>query len=65
MHGVTLPTVKELLEHKTMAMTLRYAHLSSGYKHRAVRTPEQVCGESPSNLPNSADDPTSLASVTS
>ncbi len=37
MVGVDLPTVKELLGHKEIAMTLRYAHLSSDHKQTAVK----------------------------
>jgi len=36
MAGVDLPTVQALLGHKGMAMTLRYTHLSSDHKQRAV-----------------------------
>ena len=36
MSGVELVTVKELLGHKTINMTLRYAHLSPSHKRAAV-----------------------------
>jgi integrase len=37
MAGVDLPTVKELLGHKDISMTMRYAHLSSDHKQAAVK----------------------------
>ncbi|MGD0274706.1 MAG: site-specific integrase [Syntrophales bacterium] len=36
MSGVDLTTIKELLGHKTLTMTLRYAHLAPSHKVRAV-----------------------------
>ncbi len=36
MSGIDLNTVKELLGHKTIDMTLRYSHLSQDHKSRAV-----------------------------
>lgn len=36
MAGVDLTTVKDLLGHKTLTMTLRYAHLSPGHRINAV-----------------------------
>jgi integrase len=36
MAGVDLPTVKELLGHKTLIMTLRYTHLAPSHKVRTV-----------------------------
>ena len=64
MRGVDLPTVKELLGHKTIAMTLRYTHPSSDHKQRAVSMLEQVSEQSPSNFHNSAYQPSHLAVVT-
>jgi integrase len=48
MAGVDLPTVKELMGHKHIAMTLRYVHLSSDHKQRAVDTLEQYAQQVPS-----------------
>jgi integrase len=42
MAGVDLPTVKELMGHKNITMTLRYAHLSSDHKQAAVKKLEKV-----------------------
>lgn len=39
--GVDLTTVKELIGHQTIALTLRYARLSTGHKQRAVSTLER------------------------
>ncbi|HSA79102.1 MAG TPA: tyrosine-type recombinase/integrase [Nitrospirota bacterium] len=36
MKGVDLTTVKELLGHKDIKMTLRYAHLAHAHKRNAV-----------------------------
>jgi len=36
MNGVDLKTVQELMGHKTIDMTLRYAHLSPDHKRKAV-----------------------------
>ena len=36
MAGVDLRTVQELMGHKTMAMTLRYSHLSADHQREAI-----------------------------
>jgi integrase len=41
MSGVNLPTVKELMGHKSITMTLRYTDLSSDHKYSAVHTRER------------------------
>ena len=40
MKGVDLRTVQELLGHKSIEMTVRYAHLSPNHKQAAV---ERLC----------------------
>ncbi|MBI5588739.1 MAG: tyrosine-type recombinase/integrase, partial [Deltaproteobacteria bacterium] len=40
MAGVDIVTVKEILGHKTMTMTLRYAHLAPSHKKKAVEALE-------------------------
>ncbi len=54
MAGVDLPTVKRLMGHKDISMTLRYAHLSDDHMQRAVdflvppfSTPCPESGEKP------------------
>ncbi len=44
MGGVDITTVKELLGHKTLTMTLRYAHLAPSHKVNAVRVLEEELG---------------------
>jgi len=48
MAGVDLPTVQELMGHKTIGMTLRYTHLSSGHKQHAVIALDQFEEKVPS-----------------
>ena len=36
MQGVDIPTFKDLMGHKTLEMTMRYAHLSPSHKQNAV-----------------------------
>jgi len=42
MAGVDITTVKELLGHKTLTMTLRYAHLAPSHKVKAVEILDQT-----------------------
>ncbi|MDA8170484.1 MAG: site-specific integrase [Nitrospiraceae bacterium] len=42
MAGVDLTTVKELLGHKTLTMTLRYSHLAPAHKVKAVNVLDNV-----------------------
>ena len=51
MAGVDLPTVKELMGHKSIAMTLRYIHLSTDHKQRAVNVLEQFGSKVPTIFP--------------
>jgi hypothetical protein len=36
MSGVDLATVKEILSHKDISMTMRYAHLAPDHKRKAM-----------------------------
>jgi integrase len=45
--GVDLPTVKELLGHRDISMTMRYTHLSSDHKQTAVGKLEQFAAQVP------------------
>ena len=47
MAGVDLPTVKELLGHRDISMTMRYTHLSSDHKQAAVGKLEQFAAKVP------------------
>ncbi len=63
MEGVDLNTVKELLGHKDIKMTLRYTHLSPDHKRNAIATLEQrFSGTVPQPLPQQ---PTTLPSAAS
>ncbi len=47
MSGVDLVTVKELMGHSNIAMTMRYAHLSSNHKVAAVKQLDTSMGHQP------------------
>ena len=44
--GGTLKDIQELLGHKTMTMTLRYAHLTQEHKKKAVNLLNDLTGNS-------------------
>ena len=54
MNGVDLPTMQELLGHKSIAMTLRYTHFSSDDKQCAVSTLEYSGEKVPAIFPTAA-----------
>ncbi len=43
MAGVDLMTVKELLGHKDIKMTLRYSHLSQAHVRQAISVLDKKC----------------------
>jgi site-specific recombinase XerD len=47
MEGVDLNTVRELLGHKDLTTTLRYAHLAPNHKNRAVNVLDRVMSQNP------------------
>ncbi|SPQ01565.1 Phage integrase family protein (fragment) [Candidatus Sulfobium mesophilum] len=47
MAGVDITTVKELLGHRTLTMTLRYAHLAPSHKVKAVELLNETLTGSP------------------
>jgi integrase len=51
MAGVDLTTVKELMGHKTIAMTLRYAHLAPGHKRAAITVLDRASRKVPTIFP--------------
>jgi integrase len=51
MRGVDLTTVKELMGHKHINMTLRYAHLAPGHKRSAIAVLDQTANQVPSIFP--------------
>ena len=51
MAGIDITTVKELLGHKDIKMTLRYAHLAPSHKVNAVDILVSTINDSPSMMP--------------
>jgi integrase len=47
MEGVDIMTVKELMGHKTLEMTLRYSHLAPNHKTRAINILDRVMSQNP------------------
>jgi hypothetical protein len=50
MAGVDVATVKELLGHKHLTMTLRCARVAPGYKPSAIATLNRVAEKVPANF---------------
>jgi hypothetical protein len=48
---VDLTAVKELLDHKDIKMTLRYAHLAPAHKRKAVNMLDTLLNPSPNRTP--------------
>jgi site-specific recombinase XerD len=48
MAGIDITTVRELLGHKTLTMTLRYAHLAPSHKVNAVNVLDSNLNDMPS-----------------
>ena len=47
MEGVDIMTVKELMGHKDLTMTLRYSHLAPNHKTKAINILDRVMSQNP------------------
>lgn len=56
LQGETLLTIKELLGHKTLAMTIRYAHLIPDHKRKATLELERIFKKRKATCPSEHDD---------
>jgi integrase len=65
MKGVDLRTVQELLGHKTLTMTLRYAHLSPAHQLEAVKRLDEPTGTSPKEPEQTAPNPSASSAESS
>ncbi len=54
MQGVDLNTVRDLLGHKDLKMTLRYAHLSPEHRTKVVSILDRIMGARTQKRPQSA-----------
>ena len=45
MQGLDLTTIKELMGHKDIKMTLRYAHLAPGHNRKAINVLDKILRE--------------------
>jgi integrase len=55
MAGADLATVKELMGHKHITMTLRYTHLAPGHKRSAIAALDRIVEKVPTNFTTMAD----------
>jgi integrase len=55
MAGVDLATVKELMGHKHITMTLRYTHLAPGHKRSAIAALDRTAQKVPTNFTTMAE----------